>query len=427
MQKILFIQAERCFYKTLMSQLTLIVSGITIDVVSTLQEAKEAARHEDYLMVLVDVNFTETSKEELKSFLEDIRLPLFLIMEEEEKKFLENLKRSTIVDVVYKESPEVINYIVQSIHRIYRNRTTKVLIVDDSDSDRAYMRMMAENQLYDVCEASDGLEALEMIGSDQSINIIVMDVHMPHLGGIDFLKYIRERKLQNELAILGVSSDEESLIRFMKLGGNDFVCKPFSRGEFTTRLNKLAEVYEYIKELDELSSKDYLTQLRSRKYFYEVGTPYVYDAYKRGESCAVAMIDIDNFKYINDTYGHPVGDVILKRLASILHGSLKGADIVARYGGEEFCILLRNTDDASAKIVFENIREKVQEEVVSIVHIPQAIRVKFTISIGMSTHVRHSLEKMVAQADYWLYQAKKTGKNRICFQEEYETKLPELV
>jgi len=424
MKKILIVQSRQCLSRTLVSQITSVI-GLDVDVAETLHDAKMLMLENSYILMLVD--FEVEKHQQIETFLAQVQLPAFIMVEKESKDFKLKFNRSLVIDYVVKESPEVVTYLVKSIHRIYQNRSTKVLVVDDSDSDRAYMVKMAQNQLYQVCEAKDGQEALEMLEEDKQIKIIVADIHMPKMDGVTLLKYIREKKLQNEVAVLGVSSDEESLIRFIKLGANDFVTKPFSKGEFTARLNHLASVYDQIQELTELSSKDYLTQLRSRKYFFEVATPYVYNAHKIQESCAVAMIDIDNFKIINDTYGHEVGDIVLKKLAKILHESLKGRDIVARYGGEEFCVLLRDTTNESAKIVFENLRQRVEEEVVKIIAVPRAIEIRFTISIGLSTDVRHSLEKMLSQADYWLYRAKGQGKNCVLSKEFYELEEVELV
>ncbi len=424
MKKILIVQSRKCLSRTLVSQITSVI-GLDVDVAETLHEAEILIQENSYILMLVDFDVQEDK--EIETFLSKVQLPAFIMIEQESEAVKLKFNRALVIDYVAKESPEVVTYLVKSIHRIYKNRSTKVMVVDDSDSDRAYMVKMAKNQLYQVCEAKDGKEALSMIAEDKQIKIIVVDIHMPKMNGVTLLKYIRERKLQNELAVLGVSSDEDSLIRFIKLGANDFVTKPFSKGEFTARLNHLASVYDQIQELTEISSTDYLTQLRSRKYFFEVATPYVYNAYKTQEPCAVAMIDIDNFKIINDTYGHDAGDIVLKKLAKILHEGLKGRDIVARYGGEEFCVLLRDTSKESAKVVFENLRKRVAEEVIKIVALPCAIEIQFTISIGLNSDVRYSLEKMLSQADYWLYRAKRNGKNCVVSKDLYEFEEVELV
>jgi diguanylate cyclase (GGDEF)-like protein len=424
MKKILIVQAQQCLYRTLVSQITA-VTALDIDVVETLQEASIMIDKNRYFLMLLDIDLPDSTHHEISTFLATHQIPAIVMADMIYDDIKMQLQRSLVVDYVIKESPEVITHIVKSVNRIYRNLSTKVLVVDDATSDRKLISMLVKHQLYQVCEARNGEEALKILERDSQIKIIIADIHMPKLDGMKLLKYIRERKLQNELAILGVSSDTESLIRFMKLGANDFVIKPFSKREFITRLNHLADVYEQIKELDELSSRDYLTGLRSRKYFFEEATPYIYQAYKSKEPCAVAMIDIDNFKRINDSYGHDVGDMVLRRLSKVLHDGLKGHDIVARYGGEEFCVLLRDTRAEDAKVVFENLRKKVEKEVVHIVGIPYGVDVTFTISIGLNTELQYSLEKMLIEADFLLYEAKKMGKNRVVSKPIFE--LAELV
>jgi diguanylate cyclase (GGDEF)-like protein len=424
MKKILIIQAQQCLYRTLVSQITA-VTNLHVDVVETLQDASIMIEKNHYFLMLLDVDLPDSSSQEVRDFLLQKEIPAIIMADVIYDDFKMQLQRSLVVDYVIKESPEVITHIVKSVNRIYRNLSTKVLVVDDAASDRALISMLAKHQLYQVCEVSNGEEAIKILERDSQIKIIVADIHMPKLDGMKLLKFIRERKLQNELAILGVSSDTESLIRFMKLGANDFVIKPFTKREFITRLNHLADVYEHIKELDELSSRDYLTGLRSRKYFFEEATPYVYQAYKSKEPCAVAMIDIDNFKRINDSYGHDIGDVVIQRLAKVLHAGLKGSDIVARYGGEEFCVLLRDTKPEDAKVVFENLRKKVEKEVVHVMGIPYGVDVTFSVSIGLNTQPQYSLEKMLIEADFLLYEAKKMGKNRVVSKPIF--KLAELV
>ena len=412
MKKVLIVQSQKCLHRTLVSQI-IAVTSLTVHIARSLEEAEELMVDNAYFLMLLDMDLPFTTKDEIITFMDENQTPVIIMADVIDSELKGKLQRNLVVEYVVKESLEVIRYIVKSIHRIYKNRSTKVLVVDDSDSDRTLMSMMARQQLYQVYEAKDGEEALRILKTDAQIKIIVADIHMPKMDGIALLKYIRESKLQNELAILGVSSDKESLMRFLQLGANEFVAKPFSKVEFVTRLNHLSDVYDQIKELDELSSMDYLTQLRSRKFFFEEATPYIYNAYKSKKEFAVAMIDIDNFKQINDTHGHSVGDIVLQRLAKILHDSLKGSDIVARYGGEEFCVLLRDTDRESSYKVFENLREKIEKEVIRIVAIPRGKEISFTVSIGVSTEVKYSLEKMLTRADVMLYEAKKTGKNKV--------------
>lgn len=123
----------------------------------------------------------------------------------------------------------------------------------------------------------------------------------------------------------------------------------------------------------------------------------------------IAMIDIDFFKQINDTYGHAGGDVALKHTAFLLRENLKEAEIISRFGGEEFCILLSGTDPKHVPEVFEDLRKAFESKTINF----NTHTIRFTISIGVCTRLNSSLEEMVKQADDLLYQAKNSGRNQI--------------
>ena len=407
MKKILIVQAQQCLYSTLVSQISA-VTGLDVDVAQTLDEASALLEANHYFLMLLDKDLSQESDSDILLFLERYQIPVILMADKIEAHFKEQLPRSLVIDYVIKESPEVITHIIKSVHRIYHNISTKVLVVDDAASDRKLISMLAKHQRYQVLQASDGEEAIEILKRDRQIKIIVADIHMPKMDGIKLLKYIRERKLQNELAILGVSSDMDSLIRFMKLGANDFIKKPFTKSEFITRLNHLADVYEQIKELDELSSRDYLTGLRSRKFFFEEATPYIYQAYKQQTPCAVAMIDVDDFKAINDHYGHTMGDDILKHFARLILENIRATDSFSRWGGEEFVLLLPDTALEHAKNIAENLRLRIENN-------DFGIDEKLTSSFGVTVlDKKDTKESLFERADKALYEAKNSGRNKVC-------------
>ncbi len=414
MKKILLIQQDRCIQERLILEL-LGLEHVELLVAYSLEEAdKVLQEQEDFFALVLDITQFSNDAEQIYDFVQRHQRPTFVMTPHHDSTLTRIMQSRYAFDYVIKESVESLRYSIKTLHRLVKNDQTKVLVVDDSDSDRKMMSMIVKEQSYQCYEARDGNEALEILKQEPKIKIIIADIHMPNMGGIELLKYVRGRKLQNELAIMGVSSDKQSLLRYMKLGANEFMLKPFEKDEFMARLNRLSETYEQIKELEELSSRDYLTRLRSRKYFMQEATPYIHQAFSQQKLFALAMIDIDNFKYINDTYGHIIGDQVLQRLAQILHGHFKGADIVARYGGEEFCVLLRDIDTKSAHAVMENLRKKVEEAVVRIVSVPHSFVVRFTISTGLNTQRNSNIMVMLEEADTLLYKAKKEGKNRVC-------------
>ena len=201
-----------------------------------------------------------------------------------------------------------------------------------------------------------------------------------------------------------------SATKFLKFGANDYINKPFNKDEFCHRVNNLAQNLENIKTLTEYANRDFLTRVYNRKYFFEEGENYFKKALKAGEPFALAMIDIDDFKHINDTYGHDIGDKVIRTLAKRLAEKTKGQDLVARFGGEEFCVLLKNIPPLLAERFFRELCRDIA-----------AIRVEadidhtigFTVSIGLETTPLESLDEMLKQADNNLYEAKESGKNRV--------------
>ena len=157
---------------------------------------------------------------------------------------------------------------------------------------------------------------------------------------------------------------------------------------------------------------DALTGLNNRRQF-EVRLSEQYAAANRQNAplCAI-MIDIDFFKKFNDTYGHAVGDAVLKTVANVIKENLREYDIPSRYGGEEFCILLPQTSLEEAKVVAERLRSAVEKETVTIDAVSKPLQV--TISVGLAElDIKDLAEDLYMKADSALYQAKETGKNKV--------------
>jgi len=172
----------------------------------------------------------------------------------------------------------------------------------------------------------------------------------------------------------------------------------------------MGKLADYEQRLLIESMTDPLTGLLNRRYFNEQIQKEAARSRRHGLRFSVLMLDIDHFKRINDTYGHPVGDLAIKAVASVCNKALRPQDILARYGGEEFVIALPHTDAEGAGAVAERIRQAVEQ--IEIAAEPGPVR--FTVSIGVSTYRRDlPFEQIVGRADQALYQAKQTGRNRV--------------
>ncbi len=172
---------------------------------------------------------------------------------------------------------------------------------------------------------------------------------------------------------------------------------------------------EEISKLLNMVSRDQLTGLYNRRYF-ELSNDEERNLLNVVDS-SVIMFDIDNFKKVNDTYGHVIGDVVLKRVAEVISNNCRVSDIPIRYGGEEFVVLLNNCSLENAFLVADKIREKISQEVIKI----GPINLNVTVSGGVSFKgVETSIENAIKEADQAMYQSKNNGKNRISKIEEKE-------
>lgn len=193
----------------------------------------------------------------------------------------------------------------------------------------------------------------------------------------------------------------------------------YSREINITKLNKTLEKKVNIrtkelrdanKKLIEISTKDYLTNIPNRRHFFEIGTKSLHIAKRESIHLSVICIDIDFFKNINDTYGHNIGDEILKLISKNMNEYIRKSDILARIGGEEFAILLNNTNEENAFVLAEKIRTQVE----SSIYKNDKIEIKTTISLGISQLRAEDddLDSIIIRADKALYEAKNTGRNK---------------
>jgi|SRR3989344_3830425 len=181
------------------------------------------------------------------------------------------------------------------------------------------------------------------------------------------------------------------------------VLNPEAKKNITRLIKEIEKNIDYLYEIATIDEK---TGVYNNKFFKTISEMEL-DKAKRGSKLSLLIIDIDNFKKLNDTHGHLVGDKMLKRLGSVLKENTRKYDIISRFGGEEFVILLPNTHIKRARAVCERLRKKVQLD-------KEMNKYFITISGGLTEHIKNdTIKKMQLRADKALYIAKKTGKNKI--------------
>lgn len=247
--------------------------------------------------------------------------------------------------------------------------------------------------------------------------MVLLSSNFNKRGALNVITEFRKTHNKLDLPILGLldeSDPQETEIDFLRHGVTDTLVKhlssPSSIEIFRYKvMQNIRQVLSYF-EMTQMAVRDSLTNLFNRRYFFEVGSSIFANFKRKNLNLAVAMIDIDNFKSVNDTYGHPIGDKVIIALARHLQSGLRETDIVSRFGGEEFCIILTGTQAEQAVEVLNRIRERVNQEVFTS---EATEEFNISISIGLQTLAKDTLELMIEGADHLLYQAKTTGKNKV--------------
>lgn len=371
----------------------------------------ESGRYE-FFASLLDLNLPDAPDGEVIDYALAHHIPSIVFTGKFDDDLRDRLLSKGIVDYVMKEGPANVDYVVTLLKQLLRNTQLKVLVVDDSKTARLHLSRLLNIYRFNVLEAENGEQALNVLDDNKDICLMITDFNMPRMDGFELTKRVRNLYSKQDMAIIGMSTYGNNLLsaKFLKIGGSDFINKPFLEEEFFCRVNQNLDLLEYIKNLKFIASRDFLTGLYNRQYFFDVGEKLFSRAYRIQKATVVALTDIDYFKKINDTYGHDIGDLVLKKMGAMLKASFRANDLVARYGGEEFCFLLPNVDPAQAEGIFEAIRRKIEAELLVL---PGGDILRITTSIGVCSSLEPSLEEALSKADKMLYEAKRNGRNQV--------------
>ena len=384
-----------------------------IDVAYTMAEAQAfLSDPKEYFIALLDLNLPDAPNGEIVDYVISKGLPSIVLTGSMDDATRESFIHKDIVDYVYKGNMDDINYIFKIINRLSKNRQYKVMVAEDSAPFRNNLKKILTSLQFQVFTAAHGEEAMSYFADNLDMKLILCDYRMPVKDGLEVLKEIRAVGDKNQIGVLMMTSPSENVngAIFLKNGANDFIAKPFVKEELICRVNNLIEAMENINQIADFANKDFLTGVYNRRYFYDDMSEYVAYAEEHAEPYAVAMLDIDHFKQINDTYGHDGGDRALKTLAKKLIDETKKGDLVARFGGEEFCIVLKNVSNEEAVKFFVNLRANIANCKVQL----KKEQIKFTVSIGVAfSRSDYRLDELLELADEVLYRAKENGRNRV--------------
>lgn len=380
---------------------------------TSMQEAKALyQQHKDQLFAgIIDLALPDAPNGELVEFLLEEKFPVVVLTGSYDETRRESLVKQGVVDYVVKESRYSYHYAVNMLNRLYKNQAIQVLVVEDSKQYRKHITRLLTAHKYQVIEAEHGLQAMARLEQYPDVKMVITDYNMPEMDGFELVQAIRRRHEKDNMIIIGLSGEDGGLlsIKFIKNGANDFLNKPFQQEEFYCRITNNIESLEQLQKIQDQANRDYLTGLYNRRYFCEQGEQLLAQANKDNSELAVAMLDIDFFKQVNDEYGHEAGDEVLKFLAREVEQHL-GRFLIARMGGEEFGLVLAGLDNAKANNLLDSFRTHINSRIID-VNEEDILRISF--SGGVTNIKADSLNSMLSQADEYLYRAKEAGRNMI--------------
>ncbi len=294
--------------------------------------------------------------------------------------------------------------------KIVKKHCVKILVVDDNPLVLEALSLLVESFGYQCLTATNGLEAIEKLKED-AIDIVVTDVVMPEMGGLELLTYIKDNNPETDVIVATGYTEKASYADVIRAGAIDFIKKPFERDELEAKLNRVERERSMIRKLEKLSLCDSLTGLYNRRSFDIKLAEEVQRAHRQDFQVFLALLDVDNFKGYNDTYGHPAGDKVLSAVGMILNDCTRhNVDFTFRYGGDEFAAILTQTNKEQAIKIMERVLHNFRQAGFS----------GTTLSVGLVRCRRdetlswpENAASMIDRADRALYQAKSAGKDKI--------------
>jgi diguanylate cyclase (GGDEF)-like protein len=413
-QKILLVEDSRMFSSVLSHRFQTEL-GLNVTHCASLKKLNEALAVDEhgFTMAVVDLNLPDSPHGEALDVAIAHHIPTIVFTASFDMDMRNRIMERSIVDYVLKDNEFALDNLVSTVRRAISNRSTRVLVVDDIPSARRVLVELLEAQQFKVAEAGTGVEALAVLDEYGDIEVVVTDHHMPDMDGYELTRRIRHRYGSDRMHVIGISSSADRLLSatFLKAGASDFIYRPFVAEELQCRIALNVETLMQLKQLRAAAASDYLTGLYNRRYFYDHGPRIVNECLRHHRPTSVAILDIDHFKHLNDTYGHEIGDQVLKAVASRLHSLFEGSEnLLSRLGGEEFAILFTEMDSRAATAVCDEVRVNLSNLKVN----ADDEELSVTVSIGVAEIAGYeAFENYLNAADQFLYMAKHKGRNQV--------------
>ncbi|WP_041077522.1 diguanylate cyclase [Thermotoga caldifontis] len=290
----------------------------------------------------------------------------------------------------------------------------KVLVADDDKLYRVILEDSLKKWGYNVITAEDGYEALQMLEQPDGPQLAVIDWVMPGLEGPEVCRRVRQQRKMGYIYIILLTGKDakEDILKGFEAGADDYMVKPFDPEIMRYKLKIGERIIRMENELFQLATTDHLTGLLNRRSFMDRLEAELNRCIRLRRPLGLLIADIDFFKKINDTYGHRVGDEVLKNFAVILKKNLRAYDFAGRYGGEEFIVCLVECDIEESFKVAERLRTAIQSQPMFQTEDEREIFVTASFGVTALGQEPKNIDQLIKEADEALYEAKRSGRNR---------------
>ena len=398
--------------------------GYTVRVFHKLADFRLAMQSNPSVVVLMDINFPEDSRggghvmKELQQG-RDVPIPVVFLSVHDE--FDARLDAVRAGGIAYLNKPVNVGKLIDRVDSLTSTKPSspyRVLIVDDSAALASYYAAVLAQAGMAVKTVNDPLKIQEPL-LEFSPDLLLIDIYMPGCNGLELAKVIRQLDafVSVPIVFLSSESDLDKQLFALSQGGDDFLTKPIQPEHLvsavTSRIKRSLMLRSFMV-------CDSLTGLLNHTAIKEQLDHEIARANRLDKPLSFAMVDIDLFKQVNDTYGHPIGDRVIKSLSRLLKQRLRENDLVGRYGGEEFAVILVDTDGITAHKVLDSLRQ----DFFQLRHLAEEgeFSVSFSCGIADVAHFSNAIQLCDA-ADKALYKAKHAGRNQVMLAEKQSCRL----
>ena len=385
------------------------LTTLPIFVCHTLAEVKALLKTDiNIVTCLSDLTLPDANQGEAVKLLQKYHINTVVLTASYSDKVREKMFKQKVADYVIKDGPSSINYAVQTAYKLYLNANRHVCILSAGSSEMDHLQGLLRIHRYKVSQF-ENFSDLNVELAKSTPDLILFDRAELFADNelFSFVNEIRQTFSANQLPLMACENSEHisAAIKLMKYGVNDFFNTCFTAEEFYARVTQNIAQTESYRQIEYISQTDDLTGLYNRGYFFKNANALFEQLQQQHKYYFTLMIDIDNFKVVNDTHGHQKGDEAIIFVANQVNKTFEDS-LVSRFGGEEFCIFGEVIDATQTEGLCEILRENIESLS------EPTTGVKFTVSLGL-TYSGGNLDESIAKSDQALYRSKDSGRNKL--------------